>query len=122
MIRRRLRESGFTRLIIPHLPVNDSQLTYLPNTELPVIVEEMEPDSPGAKAIPFNDSSDTAFYRADKFSIVFCKIVTPMKYGELTAEGKAGIFSAISDLVADFLIISYLLPGRIFLRSCRNEA
>jgi len=77
MIRRRLRESGVTRLIIPHKPITDEDLTYLPNTELPVIVEEMEPDSPGAKAIPFNDSADTAFYRADKFTIVFCKLTTP---------------------------------------------
>ena len=77
MSARRLREPGFTRLIIPHKPVTDSDLTYLPSTELPVIVEEMEPDSPGAKVISFNDSTDTAFYLADKFQIIFCKITTP---------------------------------------------
>ena len=67
MIRRRLRENGFTRLIIPHKPVSDSDLHQLPGTELPVIIEEMEPDSPGAKSISFNDTADTAFYRGDKF-------------------------------------------------------
>ena len=76
MIRRRLRESGFSRLILPYKQITDETLTYLPNTDLPVIVEEMEADSPGAKSIPFNDSADTAFYRADKFTIVFCKIST----------------------------------------------
>lgn len=76
MIRRRLRENGFSRLILPYKQVSDSDLNYLPNTELPVIVEEMEPDSPGAKSIPFNDTADTAFYRGDKFVVYFCKITT----------------------------------------------
>lgn len=77
MIRRRLRENGFSRLILPFRQVSDADLNYLPDTELPVIVEEMEPDSPGAKAIPFNDTADTAFYRGDKFVVYFCKITTP---------------------------------------------
>ena len=61
MIRRRLRENGFSRLILPYKQVSEADLNYLPDTELPVIVEEMEPDSPGAKSIPFNDTADTAF-------------------------------------------------------------
>jgi hypothetical protein len=77
MIRRRLRENGFTRLIIPHKPAADSDLNQLPHTELPVIIEEMEPDSPGAQAITFNDTADTAFYRGDKFVVYFAKITTP---------------------------------------------
>ena len=77
MIRRRLRENGFTRLILPFQQISDSDLTYLPDSELPAIVEEMEPDSPGAKAIPFNDTPDTQFYRGDKFAVYFCKITTP---------------------------------------------
>lgn len=77
MIRRRLHENGFSRLILPFRTVSDADLNYLPDTELPVIVEEMEPDSPGAKAIPFNDTADTAFYRGDKFVVYFCKITTP---------------------------------------------
>lgn len=70
MIRRRIREHGFTRLILPFKPISDSDLTSLPNTELPVVVEEMEPDVPGAKSISFNDSADTEFYRADKFVVL----------------------------------------------------
>lgn len=77
MIRRRLRENGFSRLILPFRTVSDSDLNYLPDTELPVIVEEMEPDSLGAKSIPFNDTADTEFYRGDKFVVYFCKITTP---------------------------------------------
>ncbi len=77
MVRRRIRENGFARLILPFKPITDSDLNQLPNTELPVIIEEMEPESPGAKAISFNDTADTAFYRGDKFVVYFCKIVTP---------------------------------------------
>jgi len=77
MIRRKLRENGFSRSIIPYKPVTNEKLTYLPDTDLPVIVEEMEPDSPGAKSVTFNDTADTAFYRMDKFVVYFAKIVTP---------------------------------------------
>ena len=34
----------------------------------------MEPEAVGAKAISFNDTADTAFYRGDKFVVFFCKI------------------------------------------------
>jgi hypothetical protein len=78
VIRRRIRESGFQRLIMEYEPISNDQLTYLPNTELAAKVEEMEPDSPGAKACTFNDGPDTQFYRGDKFIVVFCKITTPM--------------------------------------------
>lgn len=77
MVRRRIRENGFGRLILPFKPVTDADLNQLPDTELPVIIEEMEPESPGAKAISFNDTADTAFYRGDKFVVYFCKITTP---------------------------------------------
>lgn len=78
LIRRRIRESGVQRLVQPFEKVGDERLTYLPDTELPAIVEEMEPDSRGAKTIPFSDTPDTAFYRGDKYIVVFCKITTPM--------------------------------------------
>jgi len=76
MIRRKIRENGFSRVIIPHKTVSDDDLSYLPNTELPVVVEEMEPESTGAKSISFNDSADTRFYRSDKFVVIFNKITT----------------------------------------------
>jgi hypothetical protein len=54
-------ENGFHRLIMPFKTVSDGDLNQLPNTEPPVVVEEMEPDSFGAKTINFNDSADTRF-------------------------------------------------------------
>ena len=61
MVRRRIRENGFSRLILPYKQISDTDLNQLPDTELPVIIEEMEPFSPGAKSISFNDSADTEF-------------------------------------------------------------
>ena len=74
MVRRRIRENGFGRLILPFKPCSDADLARLPDVEVPVIIEEMEPESVGAKAISFNDTADTAFYRGDKFVVFFCKI------------------------------------------------
>jgi hypothetical protein len=77
MLRRKLRENGFSRLILDYKPATDAILTRLPNTELPVVIEEMEPLSPGAKSIAFNDTADTTFYRGDDFIVNFSKITTP---------------------------------------------
>jgi len=81
MIRRRIRENGYGRLILPFKPVSDGDLSRLPNTELPVMIEEMEPDSPGAKSISFNDSADTAFYRGDKFVVYFALLRSVSQQG-----------------------------------------
>ena len=70
VVRRRLRETGFRRLVLPDKPISDSELVMLPDTELPVVVELMEMDSPGAKTISFNDTADTAkakFCTCDNF-------------------------------------------------------
>lgn len=76
LIRRKIRENGFSRRILPPKTVSKADLNYMPDTELPVIVEEMEPNSPGAKSIPFNDTPDSVGYRGDKFVIKFCLITT----------------------------------------------
>lgn len=77
MIRRKIRENGFARSIIPPKPVSNEDLDRLPNTDLPAIIEDMEPLSPGAKSISFDDTADTAFYRGDKFVVYFDTITTP---------------------------------------------
>lgn len=77
MIRRRIRENGFSRKILPPKQVSNQDLNRLPDTELPVTVEDMEADQPGAKSISFNDTPDTAFYRGDKFIVIFNKITSP---------------------------------------------
>lgn len=60
-IKRKIRENGFHRLIMPYKTVSDADLNKLPGIEMPVVVLEMEPDSVGAKSITFNDTADTQF-------------------------------------------------------------
>jgi hypothetical protein len=77
MIRLRIRENGFSRKILPPKQISNADLNRLPTTELPVIVEDMETDQPGAKSISFNDTPDTQFYRGAKFIVIFNKITSP---------------------------------------------
>jgi hypothetical protein len=77
MIRRRLREEGFTRRILPPKEVTNSDLNRVLQNDLPIIIEDMEPASKGAKSIPFGDSADTEFYSGDKYACVFNEITTP---------------------------------------------
>jgi len=76
VLRRRVRESGFARSILPFKPAG-AAVQRLPDNDMPVIVEDMEPDSPGAKAVPFMGSPDTVFYHGDTFLVMFHKIVSP---------------------------------------------
>src|SRR5579871_259360 len=77
MIRRRIREEGFTRRIIPPQTVTNDDLDRVLTHDRPVIIEDMEPLSKGAKSIPFGDSADIEFYYGDKFACVFNEITTP---------------------------------------------
>jgi len=77
MIRRRIREEGFTRRIIPPVPVTNDDLDRVLTHDKPVIIEDMEPSSKGAKSISFGDTADTEFYYGNKFACVFNPITTP---------------------------------------------
>ncbi len=77
MIRRRIREEGFTRRIIPPQTVTNEDLDRVLEHDRPVIIEDMEPLSKGAKSIPFGDSADTQFYYGNKYAVVFNPITTP---------------------------------------------
>jgi hypothetical protein len=77
MIRRRIREEGFTRNIIPPVDVTNDDLDRVVQHDRPVIIEDMEPLSKGAKSISFGDTADTDFYYGNKFVCVFNPITTP---------------------------------------------
>ena len=77
MIRRRIREDGFARNIIAPKTVTNDMLDRVPEHDRPVMIEDMEPDSKGAKSIPFGDSADTEFYYGTKYLCVFNVITTP---------------------------------------------
>ncbi|HPY31123.1 MAG TPA: hypothetical protein PLT00_12695 [Verrucomicrobiota bacterium] len=77
MLRRRIREEGFTRRIIPLQTVTNEDLDRVLEHDRPVIIEDMEPLSKGAKSIPFGDSADTQFFYGNKYAVVFNPITTP---------------------------------------------
>jgi hypothetical protein len=77
MIRRRIREEGFLRRILPPETVGNEDLDRVLDHDRPVIIEDMEPNSKGAKSIPFGDSPDSSFYYGNKFQCVFNSITTP---------------------------------------------
>ena len=77
MIRRRIREQGFARKIIPQVSVGNSRLSRVIDHDRPVIIEDMEPNSKGAVSIPFSASADASQFYGDKFECVFHEITTP---------------------------------------------
>ncbi len=77
MIRRRIREEGFTRRIIPPETKTNEDLDRVLTHDRPVIIEDMEPLSKGAKSVPFGDTAETESYYGNKFACVFNQITTP---------------------------------------------
>lgn len=76
MIRRRIREDGFLRNIVPPETITNADLDRVVDHDRPVIIEDMEPSSPGAVSIPFGASTDSQSYYGNKFTVVFNGITT----------------------------------------------
>lgn len=77
MIRRRIRENAFGRRIIPPKTIGNSELDRSKDTDLPIVIEDMEADTAGAKSLSFDESPDTELFRGDKFIVIFHKVSTP---------------------------------------------
>lgn len=81
IIRRRLKESGFLRRIQPIVAVQDSKLQNTSNLDTNdedlLVIDDIEPDQPGAVCIPFNATSTSHYYRGHRFATGFFKIATP---------------------------------------------
>ena len=77
MIRRRIREEGFLRRIIPPQTVTNDDLNRVLEHDRPLIIEDMEPGQRGSKSIPFGDAADTEPYYGNKYAVYFNPITTP---------------------------------------------
>ena len=77
MIRRRIREEGFLRRIIPPQTVTNDDLNRVLQHDRPLIIEDMEGGQRGSKSIPFGDAADTEFYYGNKYAVYFNPITTP---------------------------------------------
>lgn len=73
----KIRENGFFRNAIPPDPISDGQLDREVDNDEPIRIEDMEPESPGAKSCPFEDTPDTAPMRGRRYVVRFSKITTP---------------------------------------------
>jgi hypothetical protein len=84
--RRKLRESSFVPAIQAPKPIKHSDLTRLQNPttgvnpEIGVYVCEMEPDSPGARTVPFDAAPDQNSYRGDVYLVYVSKDQTDEMY------------------------------------------
>ena len=77
MIRRKIREEGFLRRIIPEQTATNDMLDRVLEHDRPVIIEDMEPLSRGAQSIPFGASAYAEAYYGNKFACVFNEVTTP---------------------------------------------
>lgn len=83
MIRRRIRENGFTRRIIPPQTVGNEDLDRLLTSPKPAIIEDMEPKSRGAVSLPFGTAAEATSYFEDRFQCVFSTVSTPEFYKDI---------------------------------------
>jgi hypothetical protein len=71
MIRRRIREEGFLRRIIPPQTVTNDDLNRVLQHDRLLIIEDMEGGQRGSKSIPFGDAADTVPYYGNKYAVYF---------------------------------------------------
>ena len=73
--RTQIREEGFQRAIMSFDMITNDDLDYFGDSDLPGVWFELEPDSPPARMIPYNDTPNTFAYFAEKY-VVLIKVVT----------------------------------------------
>ena len=77
-IRKKVREDGFTRRIMPAVPIANSDLDRQLSTSKPVKIVDIEADSPASVTVPFEEAPSQVYIRGNRFAVHFCRIRTPM--------------------------------------------
>lgn len=75
--RRRMREDGFARKIIPPVTVTNEDLNRQVDTDKPTIVVDMEPNSPAAISVPFATLPMNRYIRGPRYRVMFDRVMTP---------------------------------------------
>ncbi len=83
--RTQIREDSFAHQILPCEPASDSDLVPSLTHDKPMIYEELEPDSPGAKWVPFQTVPDGEYIYGSRYVVPLARIVTK-KYEKDLAE------------------------------------
>jgi hypothetical protein len=71
-----IREEGFQRAILSFDKITNEDLDYFGDSELPGVWFELEPDSPPARMIPYNDTPNTFAYRSEKYVVLISVVTT----------------------------------------------
>lgn len=74
--RTQVREEGFQRAIMSFDMITNENLDYFGDSELPGVWYELEPDSPPARHIPYNDTPNSFNYRAEKYVVLLSVVST----------------------------------------------
>lgn len=74
--RTQIREEGFQRAIMSFDMITNDDLDYFGDSELPGVWFELEPDSPAARRVPYNDTPNTFAYRAEKYVVLIHVLTT----------------------------------------------
>jgi hypothetical protein len=74
--RTQIREEGFQRAILSFDMITNDDLDYFGDSELPGVWFELEPDSPPARIIPYNDTPNSFAYRAEKYVVLIAVVST----------------------------------------------
>lgn len=75
-LRLRAREDGYTRRIQPPIPVTPADLDRQVDTVKPVIVKDMEPDTPPAYSVPFGNTPLNHYIDAPRYRVMFDRIMS----------------------------------------------
>lgn len=75
-LRLRAREDGFARRIQPPVQVTPADLDRQVDTVKPVIVKDMEPNSPAAYSVPFNTVPMNQYMDAPRYRVMFDRIMS----------------------------------------------
>lgn len=75
-LRLRAREDGFLRRIQPPLPVTPADLDRQVDTVKPVIVKDVEPDTPPAYSVPFGVVPMNHYIDAPRYRVMFDRIMS----------------------------------------------
>lgn len=73
----KMREDGFTRKIIPPVPLSNDELDRQVDTDKNVKVVDKEPESPAAASIPYGTLPLNKYIRGPRYRVMFDRIVTP---------------------------------------------
>lgn len=75
--RRKMREQGFLRHILPPLNLTNDELDRQVHTAKPIKVIDMEPDSPAAISVPLGSTPQQYQILGTRYAVMFDRILTP---------------------------------------------